>query len=513
MALKFAMILEAVDRMSGPGKRALASTRQLTKGARDLGRSAPTAARGMDRMSNSATRMQTRLATSLSRVRALAGRAGMKALETSAYGAGRAIGWTIRKVAGLAVGVAKLAAGSAAFAGAAFFGGVIATTAKFEQFQIMLEGMEGSAAKAKASMDWVQDFAKRTPYELEEVMQAFVQLKAYGIDPLDGSLTSAGDAASGMSKDLMSAVEALADAQTGEFERLKEFAIRAAVNGNRVRLRYVKDGKEMVREVENNATAIKAAVTGIWTERFGGNMDRQSKSFQGLMSNLKGAWSDFLLRVGQAGVFDTVKAKLEGVLKWLDQKLADGSINKWAKKISEQLDNVVKSIGNISEADIDNFVEDVKTVAKATTDMVKNLAMIFSLVNKIDDAWEGVDSWVDKWMIGGPGWSEAFGGKPSKAKAPRTKAPTTPAEQNLWQRALSGPGKSLSAPPVNLRGTMITPGAAKPQSGITAPAPMSGKVVLEVQATPGTSVRTRGMSAKSGDIDVVYRGRANSGFG
>jgi phage tail tape-measure protein len=324
VALKFAMILEWVSRGSAKAKQAIETSRKLAKGTRDLARESGPAARGMDRVSNAAGRMRARLGPALTRVKELAGRAGMKALEKSAYGAGYAIGWTIRKVATLALGLAKLTAGAAGLAGGAFLGGVIATTAKFEQFQIMLEGTEGSAEKAKRAMDWVRDFAKTTPYELEQVMQAFVQLKAYGIDPLDGSLVAAGDAAAGMSKDLMQAVEALADAQTGEFERLKEFGIRARVEGNKVAFTYMKNGKEITRQTTKSAVEMKNAITGIWSDRFGGSMERQSKTFNGMISNLKDSWSDFMLRVGQAGVFDKVKGKLQGVLDWLNARLDDG---------------------------------------------------------------------------------------------------------------------------------------------------------------------------------------------
>ena len=98
---------------------------------------------------------------------------------------------------------------------------IVGTSAQFEKFQTVLETIEGSSEKAKASMDWVADFAAKTPYELNGVTDAFVKLKAYGIDPQTGALRSAGDAAAAMGKPLEQAVEALADAMTGENERLK----------------------------------------------------------------------------------------------------------------------------------------------------------------------------------------------------------------------------------------------------------------------------------------------------
>jgi len=66
-----------------------------------------------------------------------------------------------------------------------------------------------------------------TPYPTE-VTDAFVKLKAYGIDPQAGALLAAGNAASAMGKGLNQAVEAIADAQTelaeGSNPQAKELA-------------------------------------------------------------------------------------------------------------------------------------------------------------------------------------------------------------------------------------------------------------------------------------------------
>ena len=35
---------------------------------------------------------------------------------------------------------------------------------------------------------WIQDFAKNTPLQLDEVTQVFVRLKAFGIDPMNGAM-------------------------------------------------------------------------------------------------------------------------------------------------------------------------------------------------------------------------------------------------------------------------------------------------------------------------------------
>jgi phage tail tape-measure protein len=503
MALKFAMIVEMVNRLSRPGREARRDTRELGKSMRELGRAGNVASRGMDRAARSANGMRNRLGVRLlARVRQLAGPMGLKAIEKAGYGAGRAIGFTIKKIGGLVVRGAQLTAALAGLASGAFFGGIISTTAKFEQFQIMLEGIEGSATKAKQSMDWVRKFAKTTPYELDQVMEAFVQLKAYGIDPIDGALAAAGDAAAGMSKPLMQAIEALADAQTGEFERLKEFGIRASVQGNKVAFTYMKNGKEIRKETTKNAAAMKDAITGIWSERFGGMMDRQSRTFSGMISNLKDGWTDFMLRVGQAGVFDKVKVKLQGVVDWLNKKLDDGSIDRWAKMASDRLGEVVDKIKGIDDADVGNFLGDLGAIAKACVDIISALGKIHTLIMKIDGAWGSVDKWTDRWMIGGSGWGDLVRGGPP---APKGKVAPQATRDNMWRKALA-PSVAPRAPARGVRTQSINPAFLRTPAAQKVP--VGGSLTVNVKADPGLVARPGKMTTANSAVPLVYRGGA-----
>lgn len=227
--LKFSMLLQAVDRISGPAKRIQGAVKGMTRGVEEMGRKAAAAAapaRRLDRVSHA---LAGGFAAAGRAAKRWAGKAGIgswgDAAEKAGYGAGR----LLKKMGGLAVGAAKWAGAATVGAGGFAIFDLFKTAAQFEQYQIMLENMEGSAGAAKKSFDWVKSFAQTTPYELADVMESFVRLKAYGIDPMDGSLRAMGDAAAGMSKPLMAAVEAVADAMQGENERLKEFGITAAV--------------------------------------------------------------------------------------------------------------------------------------------------------------------------------------------------------------------------------------------------------------------------------------------
>ncbi|MBG6211676.1 ABC-type transporter Mla subunit MlaD [Labrenzia sp. EL_126] len=240
---------------------------------------------------------------------------------------------TARRVAAVGAAVAAVAVAASGF----FAKSVIETTATFESFQATLETVEGSADKARASLDWISDFAKKTPFEVEELTLAFVRLRAYGMEPTNGLLEDLGNASSAMGKTLMDAVEMIADASTGEFERLKEFGIRAKQAGDQVTFSWTENGKTLTKTVKKSGEEITKFLQERFGARFAGAMERQSKTWKGMMSNLSDAWTDFQRRVGEAGFFEDVKAELGRLMDWIARLDADGTLDRWATNISMAL--------------------------------------------------------------------------------------------------------------------------------------------------------------------------------
>jgi len=227
---------------------------------------------------------------------------------------------------------------------------------QFENLETVLTTIEGSSDKAKTSMAWVQDFAATTPYDLNQVSEAFVRMRAYGLDPMSGLLKRVGDASAGMGKSLMQGVEAIADAVTGENERLKEFGIKAKVQGDKITYNWNENGKEMSKTVRKNGPEIIAALTEIFG-RFDGAMDKLSKTQGGILSNLGDAWTGFLKKVGDSGYYDYITRKLQGVQDTVERWTKDGTMDRWATAISngfvraiQAVERWAKAIGKIGEA-------------------------------------------------------------------------------------------------------------------------------------------------------------------
>jgi len=213
---------------------------------------------------------------------------------------------------------------------------VIDTSAQFERFQTQLVTIEGSQARAASSMEWITDFTARTPYELEGVTESFVRLRAYGIDPVNGTLRTLGDTSAAMGKPLIASVEALADAMTGENERLKEFGIKAKVQGDEITYNWVDaSGRARTSVTQNNAKMIESTLTAIWNEKYAGGMERLATTWEGMSSNMSDQWTLFKKNIGDAGVFESSKGVLADLLLEIDNNRE--GVDELAKSISDNL--------------------------------------------------------------------------------------------------------------------------------------------------------------------------------
>jgi len=160
----------------------------------------------------------------------------------------------------------------------------VKSAADFESLRTSLTtSLGGSAEAAKQAFSEIEKFASATPFALEEVTSGFIKLKNMGLDPSMAALESYGNTASSMGKSLNDMVEAVADAAVGEFERLKEFGIKAKSEGDRVTFTF----KGVATEVGKNSEEIEQYLQNIGNTEFAGGIEAQSKTFNGVMSTLK----------------------------------------------------------------------------------------------------------------------------------------------------------------------------------------------------------------------------------
>lgn len=252
------------------------------------------------------------------------------------------------------------------------------TAAKFERFQAILETTEGSSDKARKALNWVSEFAAKTPFELEEVTEGFVKLRAYGLDPVNGLMKSLGDASAAMGKPLSQAVEAIADAVTGENERLKEFGIKARKQGQMITYEYTVNGQTMTKRAQaSSREQIQATLESIWNDKYAGAMEKRSRTWEGMMSNLSDQWVRFKNLVMQSGVFDAMRDKLENFLIKLDRMAASGELEALAKEFGSNLLGAFKKI--------EKAVTDLTSVLSTLAKVAEPFVMVGEALTKIGD--------------------------------------------------------------------------------------------------------------------------------
>lgn len=176
---------------------------------------------------------------------------------------------------------------------------------EYERFEAQLTTATGSVEAAALEMDALNDYAAKTPFQLNEVIDAFVRLKNLGLDPSQEALTSYGNTASSMGKSLNQFIEAVADATVGEFERLKEFGIKARSEGDNVAFTFA----GVTTTVQKSAQDIERYLRQLGNTEFAGAMERRTDDIEVAFSNL-GVAADKLTRkiADESGLTGAAKA-------------------------------------------------------------------------------------------------------------------------------------------------------------------------------------------------------------
>lgn len=213
--------------------------------------------------------------------------------------------------------------------------GAIETRKEFAKYEAVLRNTFQSQEKAAASMAMLKRLAQETPYSLQEVTEAYIKMVNRGITPVHDEIIKLGDLASSQGKSLDQLIEALLDAQTGEFERLKEFGIKANKENDKVKFGF----KGITTEVQFSEKAITDYLYSLGDLKgVQGGMAVQMEELEGRYSNLGDTWDSLMNKIG-AKIEPTVKSFLS-FLSGSIQKASD-AFTPLNEAYQEQFDNVV----------------------------------------------------------------------------------------------------------------------------------------------------------------------------
>ena len=215
---------------------------------------------------------------------------------------------------------------------------ILATTVEFQKMEAVLTTALGSNSAAKAAMDQIVNFASKTPFQVNELTDSFVKLANRGFVPTMEQMRQMGDVASSVGKSFDQLTEAILDAQTGEFERLKEFGIKASAQGDVVQFTF----KGITTEVAKSDKAIQEYILSL------GNLEGVSGSMEAIAATTGGAISNLEDNITQ--LFKNIGDSSSGFINWF----------------VKDLNNVISSLRNMGE--IIELMNPFKTLAESSDD-------------------------------------------------------------------------------------------------------------------------------------------------
>ncbi|QFU23725.1 hypothetical protein FM038_017140 [Shewanella eurypsychrophilus] len=273
--------------------------------------------------------------------------------------------------------VASVAAATiAAFAAAA--GGAIDT---MQGMEAQLKTITGSWEGANVELERLIGFAKQTPYDLNQSVEAFAKLTHLGLDPSERAMKSYGNTASAMNKDLMQMIEAVADASVGEFERLKEFGIKASSQGDMVRMTF----QGNTTEIKKDAKSIQEYLLALGENQFAGAMADQMQRLGARYSNFKmevlqltDAVGDRGLTAAMSGALDTASLLVGSIRELVISGEPLDELTIWAEQFNSTF-NLLLGDFDIGRESVDSFASE----------------SIGSLGKLVDFWWSGMEGLVD----------------------------------------------------------------------------------------------------------------------
>lgn len=238
--------------------------------------------------------------------------------------------------------------------GVAFSQTFVKKAAEFEKYQIMLNNLQGSPEGGAAAMDWIEEFTQSTPFAVNEVTEAFVKLKAFGLDPMDGSMQSIVDQAAKMGGTAES-VEGIALALGQAWTKGKlqgEEALQLLERGVPVWDYLIEASKELghnnglghtaaqLQDMASKGELTKDAITSLITvmgRASSGSAKAQMDSWSGMLSNMGDHWDFFQKDIMDSGAFQILKDELGDLLDTLDKMKETGEYDKLVETVGQDL--------------------------------------------------------------------------------------------------------------------------------------------------------------------------------
>lgn len=246
---------------------------------------------------------------------------------------------------------------------------MLQTGDQFEGMQTQLTSLMGSIEGGEKATEWIKQFTRDTPLQLQDVTEAFALLKAFGLDPMDGTLQAITD----QSEKLGGGMEKL----TGISSALGQAWAKQKLQGEEI-LQLVERGvpvwdllqkvtgknAEQLQELSSKGKLGRDVIRDLITEigkASEGSAAANMSRLTGIVSNLRDVAADFLDRIAKSGALDYVKQQLLGVADAIDQLDKDGRLDQLAGALSNAFvqgsEKVKEFAREIAQVDFNQLID------------------------------------------------------------------------------------------------------------------------------------------------------------
>ena len=267
---------------------------------------------------------------------------------------------------------------------------ILTTGDKFERLSVQLEAIMGSMAEGERALSWIKDFTRNTPFQLEEVSEAFVRLKAFGLDPMDGTMQAIVDQASklGGGMERLNGIT-LAVGQAWAKQKLHgEEILQLVERGVPAWELLEKATGKNVQELQKLSTAGKLGrdTIALLVEEIGNSAEgaaaKNMSLLSGYVSNLKDSWQQFLAAVADSGALDYTKDVLGAIAQRIEVMNQDGRLQALAQKVSDAFIAMGDAIQSaMSRLSFDGVVARLQTGFSVIGSTLNKLSTTFTVTN------------------------------------------------------------------------------------------------------------------------------------
>lgn len=236
---------------------------------------------------------------------------------------------------------------------------VIKVRGEFQKFEAILTNTLGSKSQALIALGRISEFAKSTPFGVNELTSSFIKLANRGIEPTLKEMRAIADLSATLGKSFEQVVEAIIDINNPE--RWKEIGVKATTAGGKVTLSF----REQSIAVDATVRGVTDAVAALGQlNGVAGSTEAISKTLAGQTSNLADAWELFYNALGKGNegpLSDTINLLQRAIelatefVKSSDQKFEELESKTLASE-TEYFTQYVTALGSTEKAR-DAFLE------------------------------------------------------------------------------------------------------------------------------------------------------------